>query len=202
MRKENGITLVALVITIIVMLILVGVTVTVALNGGLFQTAKKAAQDTEKARIQEEIMSVTLAATGGNPITGEDLNALKTALTNIDGVESASGDSFPLTVTTKYGTLLLDQYGGTTESDAKKIISFTYGKTYYAEEGMTWEEWCNSEYNTDGWYYEDGNVFTGGEVSGGLAILMWPIGEGPEDQKTYDGDVYLTGDPGPLVPGL
>ena len=41
-KKQKGITLIALIITIIVMLILVGVSVTVALNGGLFSTAKKA----------------------------------------------------------------------------------------------------------------------------------------------------------------
>ena len=44
----------ALVITIIVMLILVGVTVTVAINGGLFSKAKKAAKGTEVAK-QEEL---------------------------------------------------------------------------------------------------------------------------------------------------
>ena len=44
----------ALVITIIVMLILVGVTVTVAINGGLFSQAKKAAKGTEVAK-QEEL---------------------------------------------------------------------------------------------------------------------------------------------------
>ena len=46
-QKQNGITLIALIITIIVMLILVGVSVTVALNGGLFKTAKDAQAKTE-----------------------------------------------------------------------------------------------------------------------------------------------------------
>ena len=33
------------------------------------------------------------------------------------------------------------------------LISFTIGnRTYQAEEGMTWADWCASEYNTDGWY--------------------------------------------------
>lgn len=47
MKGQKGITLVALVITIIVMLILVGVSVTVAIQGGLFTTAKDAASNTE-----------------------------------------------------------------------------------------------------------------------------------------------------------
>ena len=49
MRGQKGITLVALVITIIVMLILVGVTITFALNGGLFGQAKNAVKDTKTA---------------------------------------------------------------------------------------------------------------------------------------------------------
>ncbi len=53
MKEQKGITLVALVITIIVMLILVGVSITVALNGGLFGTAKDAANNTAEARNAE-----------------------------------------------------------------------------------------------------------------------------------------------------
>ena len=57
MKKQNGITLIALIITIIVMLILVGVTVSVALNGGLFTTAKEAAKGTETERNKEIALS-------------------------------------------------------------------------------------------------------------------------------------------------
>ena len=49
MKEQKGITLVALVITIIVMLILVGVSITVALKGGLFTTAKDAANNTKES---------------------------------------------------------------------------------------------------------------------------------------------------------
>ncbi len=56
MKKRNeGITLIALIITIIVMLILVGVTVSVALNGGLFSTAKYAANRTIEEKEKELI---------------------------------------------------------------------------------------------------------------------------------------------------
>lgn len=57
MKKEKGITLIALIITIIVMLILVGVTVTVALNGGLFTTTKQAADRTTEEK-EKEIIQV------------------------------------------------------------------------------------------------------------------------------------------------
>ena len=49
LNNKNGITLIALVITIIVMLILVGVTINMAINGGLFSYAGNAAHDTELA---------------------------------------------------------------------------------------------------------------------------------------------------------
>ena len=57
LKAKRGITLIALVITIIVMLILVAATVTVALNGGLFSSAKKATADTEAARVEESELS-------------------------------------------------------------------------------------------------------------------------------------------------
>ena len=49
-KNHNGITLIALVITIIVMLILVAVTISMAINGGLFGYAGNAARETELAK--------------------------------------------------------------------------------------------------------------------------------------------------------
>ena len=48
-------------ITVIVMLILVGVTITVALNGGLFETANKAATETQKESERERLTEIALA---------------------------------------------------------------------------------------------------------------------------------------------
>lgn len=52
-NNTKGITLIALIITIVVMLILVAVTINIAINGGIFSYAGKAAQDTKKS-IQDE----------------------------------------------------------------------------------------------------------------------------------------------------
>lgn len=50
MEKENrGITLIALVITIIILLILAGITISALTNQGLFKNAKEAQNTTEKA---------------------------------------------------------------------------------------------------------------------------------------------------------
>ena len=54
--KEKGITLIALVVTIIILLILAGVTISqIAGNKGLFQRTKQAAVNYEKEALKEEI---------------------------------------------------------------------------------------------------------------------------------------------------
>ena len=62
--EEKGITLIALIITIIVMLILVGVTITVVLNGGLFTTAQDAATNTMAEAEKEQLLSAVVGAIG------------------------------------------------------------------------------------------------------------------------------------------
>lgn len=54
MRNERGITLIALVVTIVVLLILAGVTITYALgNNGLFTNAQKAELNSELGNIRD-----------------------------------------------------------------------------------------------------------------------------------------------------
>ena len=66
-NSEKGITLIALIITIIVMLILVAVTISVALNGGIFDRAKTASDKTQRQAEKEELISAMVGAytTGG-----------------------------------------------------------------------------------------------------------------------------------------
>ena len=61
-KNEKGITLIALIITIIVMLILVAVTISVALNGGLFNNAREAKEGTQKQVSKEELISAIVGA--------------------------------------------------------------------------------------------------------------------------------------------
>lgn len=43
------------------------------------------------------------------------------------------------------------------------LITFTiYDKEYQAEEGMTWEEWVNSKYNTKNWKISNNYILTRG----------------------------------------
>lgn len=56
MRSKRGITLIALIITIIVMLILVGVTINISAKGQLFEQARQARNDYEREQIRENLM--------------------------------------------------------------------------------------------------------------------------------------------------
>lgn len=56
LKQNKGITLIALIITIIILLILAGVTINVLIgNNGLFKTAKKAGEDYIKSQLKEEL---------------------------------------------------------------------------------------------------------------------------------------------------
>ena len=66
MRNQKGITLVALVITIIVMLILVGVSVTIAIKGELFTTARNATNETNTEAEYERGLSNGVVNYNGN----------------------------------------------------------------------------------------------------------------------------------------
>ncbi len=73
MRSQKGITLIALVITIIVMLILVAVTITMAVNGGLFNYARSAGQQTNGAVTNEQTLAngtVSVEDVEANDING------------------------------------------------------------------------------------------------------------------------------------
>ena len=88
--KENAITLVVLVITIIVLLILSGVSIQAISNTGLFANAKKAKDESMKGQLQEEIsLAIQSIQTEeiykGNSVTLETLagGQLEEALTDI-----------------------------------------------------------------------------------------------------------------------
>ena len=91
LKKGNGITLIALIITIIVMIILVAVTVNVALNGGLFNTSKDAAIQTEMETIREraEVVKANLVAESEtNENIKADITTLRKRLAEeFDGIE-------------------------------------------------------------------------------------------------------------------
>ena len=98
------------------MLILVGVTVTVAINGGLFEKSKEAAKGTEIGREKEELTSAI--ATAYNVETGKvDKTKLKDA--SGTGWSLAEGDTAPYTVTSPKGNKFTVSADGTIEYTGK-----------------------------------------------------------------------------------
>ena len=92
-KEEKAITLIALVITIIVLLILAGITLNIALGeNGILAGAKTSAQKTQRAQIQEEL-EFTIAdarikkAAAGGTLTTQDI---KDALEKLPGLEISS----------------------------------------------------------------------------------------------------------------
>ena len=80
--QERGITLIALVVTIVILLILAGVTLNIALSdNGLFNKAKKAAEDYKQAQSEEEetirqISTQMYSEYVGATVTGYDLTEI------------------------------------------------------------------------------------------------------------------------------
>ena len=123
LKTQKGITLIALVITIIVMLILVAVTISMAINGGLFEKAGKATGDTKNAMDAEQAL-----ASGQITIDGKTYASIDDYL---EGKEAVL--DYDKTKTNDDGTL---KSNAKYESDGKtaiipkgfKIIEDTEGK--------------------------------------------------------------------------
>lgn len=77
-KQNEGITLVVLVITIIVMLILAGVTVNIVVTGGILGTAEDAKEQVEKTSIIQKALSeiVTKETIKGEPLNDEEKNSI------------------------------------------------------------------------------------------------------------------------------
>lgn len=71
-----------------------------------------------------------------------------------------------------------------------KLISFTInGTSYQAEDGMTWSEWCDSDYNTIGATVEDNRISYQGHIatSYGEFVSSSSVIIGAEAYKTMGG---------------
>ena len=142
-KGQKGITLIALVITIIVMLILVGVTISVSLNGGLFSTAKEATDETQIAKEREELLIAALGTLNQN---GEvDLSKLDSSLPegftgNNGQYTSKNGNVFTVT---EDGTITLEGEPSEEEPDTPPKKKYTAIVTF--NKTITYEPLTNTE---------------------------------------------------------
>ena len=86
MKEKNikGITLVALVITIVILLILAGISIQAITNTGLFENAKRASEESKYANAEEKVKLAVMASYDENASLNKDL--LKKSLNKIDGI--------------------------------------------------------------------------------------------------------------------
>ena len=149
-KTKNGITLIALVITIIVLLILAGVSIAMLTGqNGILTQAQKAKSETERAEIIEkaklEILNVQ-AESREEELTEEKLTEILTSEEyGIQGTLSDNGESSILdkTFTTqdgKYQIQVKEIYDGKIK-EKEKIIFTIDGIQFEAEEGATWGNW-------------------------------------------------------------
>ena len=119
--NNSGITLIALVVTIIVLLILAGVSINMLTGqNGILNRAAEAKEKTQNAQSEEKVkLAVMTAVTDGNgTLTIENL---KKELANY-GITIPDNATFPVTVTTGNTSYLINQYGDTKDiSDVKNI---------------------------------------------------------------------------------
>ena len=113
MKNNKGITLIALIITIIVLIILAAVTVSVALEGRLFNKAKEASFKTRVRQIQE---SVLIAKT--------------------EKIAENNGNK-PVSLNISWDDLEIDSQ---TKAEFQQKLSINSGKLYYNENNVTAQE--------------------------------------------------------------
>ena len=84
LKEQKAITLVALVITIVILLILAGISIQAITNTGLFENAKRAAEESKYANAEEKVKMAVMASYDENASLNKDL--LKDSLNKIDGI--------------------------------------------------------------------------------------------------------------------
>ncbi len=118
-QKNKGITLIALVITIIVLLILAGVAIsTLTGDNGILTKAVTAKKDTENASAKERIQIEVMGSYGEDGTL--DLDTLKSNISAHIPEASVEGDTFPITVTLDGQTVIIDGNGNVEIQDETK----------------------------------------------------------------------------------
>ena len=139
-KKNFGITLIALVVTIIVLLILAGISISMLTGqNGILNRATEAKEKTEEAQKEEQIKLAVMSSIGTDGLI--NLNQLKAEIERQGG--SIAGTTFPVAVTTGNTSYQVDQYGNVTKETKNENI----------EENWTVADISN---NNDDWYaYKD-----------------------------------------------
>ena len=146
MKSNKGITLVALIITVVVMLILAGVAISAIVDGnGLFSKSRQAVGEYENAsrkeadQMQALMNEIDKYLTGENGGEGTDTDT--TAPTNVTITSSnIEGTTFTLTATGADGESGIAKYEFYLDGTLEKTIETTEGTAIYNVTGKTAEK--------------------------------------------------------------
>ena len=119
MNKNKGITLIALVITMIIMLILIAVTINLAIDGGLLNYAKHGASETEIAK-DKDLISSALGSWGVEKYTGT--KTLREVLNNEFGAENVNETDYGVEVTMPSGKTYIISDDGIISEKVRNIF--------------------------------------------------------------------------------
>ncbi len=118
LKQTKGITLVALVITIIILLILAGISISALTNQGLFGRANEAKRESEIANIKEQIQLDIYEKQLEPPLGSITEEQLGTILGKYGTVNKEDGKIVGITTGKGYEILLKDIYGGGTVAES------------------------------------------------------------------------------------
>lgn len=187
LRKNKGITLIALVITIIVLLILAGVTIaTLTGDNGILTKTNNAKAETERAGEDEKLK---LAIMGSYGLDGKlNLEDLKRNLTE-QGISYTDSSGFPLTATVNGESIEIKEDG-----KQEKLFNATeWDKTATPEDCFIWESNIPGEdgYNTIIGYTSNLTSYTKVRIPSRCQRIRGRVGQEPEDEQV--GRVFFTG---------
>ncbi len=181
MKNKRGISLITLAITILVMAILTTVIVMTTNNSGIIKNSKTTVSKTNLQQVQEMAqIAWANAQIDGKETTEELTEAVKASLT-------ASGIDV-----SKYSIKVTENGVAVAEAVLQNnLITFTLeGISYQAEDGMTWEDWLDSEYNVKGFYIYSSKILVRTELYIGTDPATAPRFSRPtdiiEDGRSYD----------------
>ena len=176
LKEKRGITLVALVVTIVVLLILAGVSLNLVLgNNGIITKSQDAKVMSRAGSVDDEVglwKGNNLIAKNSNGSSESENDMLqrlidKKLITTDDEIDTTNKI---IKIKKKDGTVVKE----ISYKDVELIKFFIDSIEYKAEKGMTWAEWCESEYNSLGVYEQYGDVF--GEWGGYIATKDYSSG--------------------------
>ena len=173
-KKEKGITLIALVITIIILLILAGITIaTITSDNGIIKNANEAKEQTEIAEEKEIVDMASLQAMGNNKrgnLVKEELQEQLDKITDNGKTEvSDNGEEFEIVFVDSNRYYTVDKEGNIIE-EGKVVIDKSPGDITKdengndIEEGQPYEIWCIEdliEWSQNYKNYKNSNIILG-----------------------------------------